>query len=251
MEPEKTMKNKKRTSLVAMVVVMAVAFAAPAAGASKGNKPAEFRRINIKSGYLTIRNAPTMKGKAVGVFYAGDNCAPALGETKKDGARTWAKVYNPYLRADGWVDAKYLSPSGSDCSFEKFLLGTKDKADWVFGGMEFPFVISSPNVEEKPDEYTKEEVLASTKNLYDGPYYYLQLLDGRGMKKFWAERDGCAKYELIENRKFDVNSYILYYVKKEAGSVSMAFSCGEMYPELKFRRTETGYVLEGIVDSGS
>ncbi|HOX28333.1 MAG TPA: hypothetical protein PLQ76_04165, partial [bacterium] len=210
-----------------------------------------FHRITIKTGYLIIRDIPSTKGKPAGVFYKGDDCIPALG-SKKDVGRTWMKVFNPYLRSTGWVDSKFTSPSKSNCDFEKFLYGTRGKTNWVFDNMTFPLIISSPNADEEPPvSYSKEEVFSSTKNLNDNPYYYLKLLDDNEMKKFWAERDGCAKYELIENKKYDVNSYTLYFVNKTADTASIAFSCLEMYPEFKFRKTENGYILTGIEDSGS
>jgi hypothetical protein len=221
-------------------------------GAEKDKKAPTFNRISIKSGYLIMRSTPSVKGKTAGVFYAGNDCAIALGESKKDGARTWMKVFNPYLRRAGWVDSKFMVPTKSNCDFEKFLYDMRGKTDWVFDRMEFPLVISYPNPEEEPPaSFTKDEVLSSKKTPEENPYYYLQFLDGKGMEYFWADRDGCAKYELIENSKFDVNSYVLYIVKKTAQTVSLAFSCSEMYPEFQFKKSENGYILTGILDSGS
>lgn len=240
---------------LATIILAAVFHIALTDGAARSSDTAAnataFLRINIKSGYLTIREIPSTKGKPVGVFYMGDDCALAFGETRKDASRTWIKVFNPYLRATGWVDSQFTAPSTSNCDFERFLYETKGHADWVFDRMIFPLVISSPNVEEKPSEYSKDDVLSSKKNLYDAPYYYLQLLDDAGIRKFWAERDGCAKYELLENKKFDVNSYKLYVVSKTDAAASLTFSCNEMYPEFRFKKTDDGFVMDGIVDGGS
>jgi hypothetical protein len=246
---EGAMKTIIQTFTAILAIVLAECMAH---GAESNAQAPEFFRVNIKSGYLVVRDIPSVKGGTAGVFYAGDDCVPALGGSKKDGGRIWIRVFNPYLRAAGWVDSKFVAPTKSNCDFEKFLYNTRGKTDWVFDHMTFPLVISSPNVEEEPpSSYSKEEVLSSTKNLYEGPYYYLQLLDDRGMEKFWAERDGCAKYELLENSKFDVNSYVFYTVTKTAEEASITISCLEMYPEFKFKKSKDGYILTGILDSGS
>jgi hypothetical protein len=244
------MKKARIITLMLVAMIPAVLVVSTAFGAVRNKQALVFHRVGIKSGYMIMRNIPSVKGTPAGVFYAGDDCIPALGE-RRIGARSWMKVFHPYLRSTGWVDSRFMVPTRSNCNFERFLYNTKGKTDWVFGHMTFPLVISSPNVEEKPSSYTKTEVLSSTDKLNDSPYYYLQLLDDRGMKKFWAERDGCAKYELIENRKYDINSYRLYTITKSNGVVSLAFSCVEIYPEFKFQKSKNGYTLTGIVDSGS
>lgn len=239
--------------LLAMIFAAAVAALVPSAGnaAAGAKKTVKFYRVNIKSGYLSVRDAASVKGTVVAAFYPGNDCVPALGGSKTDAGRTWLEVYHPYLRASGWVDSKFLAATKSSCKFENFLLGTRGETDWVFDNIKYPLTIGTPNVDEKPTSYDEQQVRNSTSNPSDSPYYYLGLLDDGMAKKLWDERDGCARYELMDNKNYDVNLYKLYEVKRGRGTVSLTFICNEMYPEFKFAETKTGFVLTGIVDSGS
>jgi hypothetical protein len=244
----------KAARIIAIILLVSAAvLSIPVAGHCAGGvkKPVKYYRINIKSGYLGVRDTASAKGRIIAAFHAGNDCAIGLGKNKKAGGHDWTKVYHPYLRATGWVDAKYMTISKSDCAFEQFIYDHRGSGDWLFDFIADPVAFSSPNVDETATEYTKAKVLESPKNPYDPPYYYLQLFNDEWVKKLWDERDGCARYELMDNKNYDVNLYQLYQVKKKKGAVSVTFICNEMYPEFKFKQSNNGFILYEVEDSGS